>query len=111
MHQRTRAAAAGLRRRVRGTIGERCVGRAVGDAGSMAVELAIVTPVVIVLLLTVVGLGRYSHGGIVVEQAAAAAARSASLTTTPGAATRAAQDTATATVAGAGLACASITTV
>jgi Flp pilus assembly protein TadG len=76
----------------------------------MALELAVVTPVIIVLLLTVVALGRYSHSGIVVEQAAAAAARSASLTSTPGAAAKAARDTAAASLDDAGMSCATLDT-
>lgn len=77
-----------------------------GDQGSSMVELAIVTPVVIVLLFVMVALGRYSHSKIVVEQAAAAAARAASQTSSPGNASRAAQDAAAATLSGAGLSCA-----
>lgn len=80
-----------------------------GDRGSAAVELAIMTPVVIVLLLAMVALGRYAHSGIVVEQAAAAAARSASLSTTPGDADRAARIAADSTLSGAGLSCATMT--
>jgi Flp pilus assembly protein TadG len=80
-----------------------------GDRGSAIIELAIVTPVVIVLVLTMVALGRYSQSRIVVEQAASAAARAASLTSSPGAATQAAQDAAQSTVSGAGLSCAQMT--
>lgn len=76
----------------------------------MVLELAVVMPVIIVLLMTVVALGRYSHSGIVVEQAAAAAARSASLTSTPGAAARAARDSAAGSLADAGMSCADLDT-
>ena len=55
-----------------------------GDRGSSIIEVAIVTPIVIALLLTMVALGRYSENKILVEQASAAAARAASLTSTPG---------------------------
>lgn len=90
----------------RGIIGRRMVHGT--DDGSMALEWAIAMPVAIVLLLAIVALGRYSHSGIVVEQAAAAAARSASLTSSPGAARTAAQQAASATLDGAGLACAGL---
>lgn len=83
--------------------------RPAGDQGSSIIELAIVTPIVIVLLLMMVALGRYSHNKILVEQASAAAARAASLTSSPGQAQRAAQDAAQGTLAGAGLACAQMT--
>ena len=76
------------------------------DRGSSILEVAIVTPVVIVLLFVMVALGRYSHSSVLVEQAAAAASRAASLTSSPGQANRAAQDAAAATLSGAGLACA-----
>ena len=46
----------------------------------MTTELVVLAPIVIVLVLLVVGLGRYAHGKQLVEQAAAAAARAASLT-------------------------------
>ena len=58
--------------------------RPAGDRGSSIIELAIVTPIVIALLLTMVALGRYSENKILVEQASAAAARAASLTSSPG---------------------------
>ncbi len=84
-------------------------GRPVGDRGSSIIELVIVTPIVIVLLFTMVALGRYSQNNILVEQASAAAARAASLTSSPGQAQRAAQGAADATLSGAGLACAAMT--
>src|SRR4051794_3260573 len=68
--------------------------RPLGDRGSSIIELVIVTPVVIVLLFTMVALGRYSENKILVEQASAAAARAASLTSSPGEASRAAQSAA-----------------
>jgi Flp pilus assembly protein TadG len=83
--------------------------RPLGDRGSAIIELAIVTPVVIVLLFTMVALGRYSNSKILVEQASAAAARAASLTSSPGQAQRAAQSAAQDTLSGAGLSCARMT--
>lgn len=80
--------------------------RPAGDRGSSIIELAIVTPIVIVLLFTMVALGRYSENKILVEQASAAAARAASLTSSPGQAGQAAQTAAQDTLSGAGLACA-----
>jgi Flp pilus assembly protein TadG len=97
-----------------GTERVRCWGRwlrrrvPAGDRGTAAVELAIVTPVVIVMLLVVVALGRFSHGRLLVEQASAAAARSASLTSSPFQASAAARQTAAATLAGSGLSCAGV---
>jgi Flp pilus assembly protein TadG len=79
-----------------------------GDRGSAAIELAILTPVVIAMLLTVVALGRFSHSRLLVEQASAAAARAASLTSAPFHAEVAARDAAQATLTGAGLPCAQL---
>ena len=83
--------------------------RPAGDRGSSIIELAIVTPIVIVLLLTMVALGRYSENKILVEQASAAAARAASMTSSPGQAGRAAQSAAQDTLSGAGLSCGQMT--
>ena len=71
----------------------------------MALELAILAPVVIVMLLTVAALGRVTHGRATVDQAAAAAARAASLTSSPARARAGAASAATETLAGAGLSC------
>lgn len=54
--------------------------------GSIAVELVILTPLLLVLLMFVVGLGRIAHTSGEVDGAAADAARSASLSRTPAAA-------------------------
>lgn len=54
--------------------------------GSIAVELVILTPLLLVLLMFVVGLGRIAHASGEVDGAAADAARSASLLRTPAAA-------------------------
>ena len=75
------------------------------DRGMQTVELVILTPVVILLLLVVVGLGRYSYGKQLVSQAAFAAARAASLTTTATDASAAAQAAGGAALAGAGISC------
>ena len=81
------------------------------DRGSMTTELVVLAPIVIVLLLLVVGLGRYAHGKQLVEQAAAAAARAASLTSTaaPSAAAEPTQ-AAAGSLADAGVSCTGMTT-
>ncbi len=53
----------------------------------MAVELAILTPFLIVMLLLVVAFGRITHARTLVDAAAAAGARAASLSASPGQAT------------------------
>lgn len=75
------------------------------DDGLAALELAILTPLVIAMLLVVVGLGRVSHGRQLVDQAAAAAARAAALTNAPGQASSSAQQTAQDTLSQAGVSC------
>ena len=75
------------------------------DRGSSTVELVILTPVVIVLLLFLVGLGRYSYSKQLVQQAALAAARAASLAASPGDATNQAATAGQASLGSAGLAC------
>jgi len=71
----------------------------------MALELAICTPVLIVMLLVVVALGRVTHGRQLVQDAAASAARAASLTATSVQARQAATTAATASLSQAGMAC------
>jgi Flp pilus assembly protein TadG len=78
-----------------------CRGRASsGDEGLMAIELAILAPIVLIMLLVVVAFGRVTHGRALVDESAAVAARAASLATTPGQAqadaAQAARDTLTA---------------
>ena len=84
--------------------------RRAGDAdrGSATTELVIVAPILVVLLLLVVGLGRYAHGKQLVEQAAAAAARVASLSSTAGQAQDRALDAAARSLDDAGVSCASM---
>jgi len=76
-----------------------------GDEGLMALELAILTPVVIVMLLTVVAFGRVTQGRQLVDDAAALAGRAASLSDTPGHADQTARTTVTDTLTDAGLSC------
>jgi len=75
------------------------------EDGLAALELAILTPFVIAMLLTVVGFGRYVHGKQVADQSASAAARAASLTNSPGAATQAARGAAKEVLDNAGISC------
>ena len=75
------------------------------EDGFAAVELAILSSFLIVMLLLVVGLGRVSHGRQLIDQAGAAAARAAALTNAPGQASVDAQQAASDTLAQAGLAC------
>jgi Flp pilus assembly protein TadG len=64
------------------------------DRGSVAVEVVLVAPLLIVLLVLVAGLGRIAHARGEVDGAAADAARSASLQRTPDAAQRAGEEAA-----------------
>ena len=64
------------------------------EAGAVATELVLLTPLLILLLLFVVALGRLAGARINVDGAAAQAARAASIATTPAEATAAAQQTA-----------------
>lgn len=75
------------------------------DGGFAALELVILTPVVLVMLLVVVGFGRVSHARSLVDQAAAAAARAASLASDPGAAANAARSEAAADLDQVGISC------
>ena len=76
--------------------------------GFAALELAILTSFLIVMLLLVVGLGRVSHGRQLIDQAGAAAARAAALANAPGQASANARQAAADTLTQAGLACAQL---
>ena len=75
------------------------------DGGFVALELAVMTSFLIVMLLLMVGLGRVGHGRQLIDQAGVAAARAAALDNTPGQATIDAQQAAADTLVQAGLAC------
>ncbi len=75
------------------------------EDGTLAVEAAIVAPVLLVLMLLVVYAGRASAADADVRSAAARAARAASLTGDATAAEAAATDIALANLATAGIAC------
>ena len=81
-----------------------------GDDGLAALELAVMTPFVIAMLLTVVGFGRYTHGKELADHSASAAARAASLANTPGGARTAATDAASEVLTNAGISCDQFTT-
>lgn len=71
----------------------------------MALELAIVMPVLILMLLIVVALGRVTHGRQLVDDAAAMGSRAAALAGTPEAAVREARAAVEQTLSQAGLSC------
>lgn len=79
--------------------------RARGDDGSVSVEVAVIAPVLLVLMLLVVYAGHTAEASGDVQRAAAEAARAASLRQLPDAATDAAEQTAAANLAAAGVAC------
>ena len=74
----------------------------------MATELVLLTPLLIVLLLFVVALGRLAGARINVDGAAAQAARAASIATTPAGATAEARQTAVAALGSDHVTCASL---
>jgi len=83
-------------------------GRLRGERGAVATELVLLTPLLIVLLLFVVALGRLAGARINVDGAAAQAARAASIATTPAQATAAAQESATAALGSDHVTCATL---
>ena len=78
-----------------------------GQSGSVAVELVLVTPLLLALMLFVVFAGRLGVTAGDVRQAAGEAARTASMGQTSGAAATAALQTAEANLDAAGVRCAS----
>ena len=66
-----------------------------GEAGAVATELVLLTPLLILMLLFVVALGRTVSARLEVDGAAAQAARAASIARDPATATAMAQQTAT----------------
>lgn len=81
-----------------------------GERGSAAVELAVLTPVVVLLLLFVVVVGRLVQAHQEVGSAAADAARAASIATSPSGAVQAATSAAASDLVGAGTHCTSLGT-
>lgn len=80
------------------------------DRGSIAVEVAVIAPALLLLMLLVVYAGKVSEADGNVERAASDAARAASLRQHPGDAATDAHDTATANLAAAGVPCLTLTT-
>lgn len=76
-----------------------------GEQGSAAVELVLVTPLLVLLLLVVVGLGRLTDARLIVADAAHQAARAASLARTENDARAQAQQAASAELREAGASC------
>jgi len=79
------------------------------ERGSVTVELVLLTPLLILLLLFVVALGRLSGARLDVDGAAAQAARAASIARDPTTATAMAQQTATAALGSDHVTCAQLT--
>ena len=78
------------------------------ERGAVATELVLLTPLLILILLFVVALGRLAGARIDVDGAAAQAARAASIATTPGGATAVAQQSATAALGSDHVTCATL---
>jgi Flp pilus assembly protein TadG len=76
------------------------------ERGGAAVELTLVTPLLVLLLLFVVSSGRLARARMIVDGAAAGAARAASLGRSPAEATIRARDAAESELSEQGLACA-----
>lgn len=79
------------------------------ETGSAAVELTLLTPLLIALILLVVAAGRVTSARIAVQDAAAQAARTVTLARTPGTATDQARTAATTATIGKGLPCRQVT--
>jgi Flp pilus assembly protein TadG len=79
-------------------------------SGSATVELALLAPVLVLILLLVVAVGRLVLAHQEVDAAAADAARAASIATSPGSATHAAIDAASGDLTGERVTCSSFTT-
>jgi len=78
------------------------------ESGSVTAELVLLTPLLILLLLFVVALGRLSSARLEVDGAAAQAARAASIAQSPATATATAQQTATAALSADHVTCAQL---
>jgi Flp pilus assembly protein TadG len=76
-----------------------------GDSGSVAVELTLLTPLLLLLLVFVVALGRLSEGRQQVDDAAAQAARAATVVASASNAQGAARQAASASLASDGVTC------
>ena len=79
-----------------------------GERGVAAVELTLIAPVIMVILLFVVGLGRMAHARQQIESVAADSARAASLERNTSQSTHAAELAATRSLGEAGVSCANL---
>ena len=79
------------------------------EAGSVATELVLLTPLLLLMLLFVVALGRTVSARLEVDGAAAQAARAASIARDPATATAMAQQAATTALGSDGVTCANLT--
>ena len=75
------------------------------DRGTSAIELTLIAPVLMVILLFIVGLGRMAHARQQVESVAADSARAASLERTTSQSAHAAHAAATRSLGDAGVSC------
>ena len=80
-----------------------------GEAGAVATELVLLTPLLILMLLFVVALGRLAGARLEVDGAAAQAARAASIARDPATATAMAAQTAVAALGSDHVTCAHLT--
>lgn len=85
------------------------VGRRRDSRGTAAIELVLIAPVLMLILLFVVGLGRMAHARQQVESVAADAARAASLERNTDASAAAARTAAQASLGRAGVTCSDLT--
>lgn len=76
-----------------------------GDQGSAAIELTLIAPVLVVILLFVVGLGRMAHARQQIESVAADSARAASLERNTAMSAQAAKTAATRSLGATGVSC------
>ena len=79
--------------------------RSRGERGAAAIELVLMAPVLMVILLFVVGLGRMAHARQQLESVAADSARAASMERNTHASAQAARDAAEASLGEAGVSC------
>lgn len=82
-------------------------GTTASDRGGVAVELTLLTPLLLVLLVFVVALGRLADGRLQVNDAAAQAARAATVAASRSGAEAVARQAARASLASAGVSCSS----
>ena len=87
----------------------RRLGASGDESGSVATELVLLTPLLILMLLFVVALGRTVSARLDVDGAAAQAARAASIARDPPTATAMAQQTATEAIGSDGVTCGHLT--